>query len=187
MPNPWDPLPFPTRGDTDDAKTYEGAGRVLSQWESVEFQLSRLYSIFVGDPDGDAMQEYGRGNIFRIRLEALNMVAQRYFVSHPHQSMEAQFDCLCKAATGFADRRNEVAHGTVFAVDGLTFFAKKFGSATPQFALIPSFYTIKKHTIVDGDSAPTYAYCFRQLWSLTASLNLLVNQLGSYRLALLAL
>src|SRR5262245_12448662 len=61
MPEPWGPLPFPTRGDDDEALTHEGVGRVMSAWEAIEFELSRTYSIFESDPDGPSIQDYGKG------------------------------------------------------------------------------------------------------------------------------
>jgi hypothetical protein len=183
MTNPWDPRPFPKGGDPFDAKTYEGVGRVLSRWEAVEFQLARIYSIFVGDPDGDAIQQYGLGRIFRERLEALQAVSQPYFVRKPSQALEAGLDCLGKAATGFADRRNEVAHGMVFPVHELSFFRERFGTPPemPHYLLLPPWYAVRKHY----EGTPLYAYGFDELWSLMVKLLTLSEQLGKYRLKLL--
>jgi hypothetical protein len=66
MANPWDSLPYPKRGDDDDRWTFEWAGRVISQWEHIEFQLGLLYTIFAGVPyNGQTIKEYGAGKIFR--------------------------------------------------------------------------------------------------------------------------
>jgi len=55
MSNPWDPPPTPSYADDDSDKTFCGVGYVMSAWETIEFELSRLHSVFEGDPDGDAM------------------------------------------------------------------------------------------------------------------------------------
>jgi hypothetical protein len=66
MSNPWDPQPAPTRGDDSPGLTFEWAGRAISQWEHIEFQLALLYSVFAGSPNnGKTVQEYGAGRIFR--------------------------------------------------------------------------------------------------------------------------
>jgi hypothetical protein len=132
------------------------------------------------------MQEYGEGTIFKSRLEGLERAAERYFTNHPNQVSEGKFGCLSRAATGFADRRNEVAHGFVFQVDGISFFITRFENDSPQWALIPSFYAGRAHAHIDGDDfGPTYAYCYRQLWRLTASLETLSTQIRMYRVMLL--
>jgi len=183
MANPWDPFPFPTHGDSDDRITYEGVGRVLSQWEAIEFRLAQIYSVFVGDPNGDALKRYGAGRIFRDRFTALQTASEPYFIKRPNQELEAQLKCLGNAATGFADRRNDVAHGMVYPVNELTSFTDRFGSSpnTPQHALIPPLYLARKH---GADGLPTYAYCYAELRSLEARLIILVDQMGQFFRAL---
>ena len=51
MANPWDTPPLPTYGDDNEDETFTAVGRVMTQWESIEFELARLYSTFVGKPD----------------------------------------------------------------------------------------------------------------------------------------
>ena len=46
MANPWDAPPLPNHGDDDMECTFAGVGRVLSQWESVEIELSVLFALF---------------------------------------------------------------------------------------------------------------------------------------------
>ena len=66
MSNPWDPPPQPLQGDKDDAVLLEWVGRVISEWEHIERQLSLLYAIIAGNPDGNAeIQEYYVGTIFK--------------------------------------------------------------------------------------------------------------------------
>ena len=114
MENPWDIPPFPKRGDPFDDLTYAGVGRVMSQWETVEYRLAHLYSAFVGRPDDvSAIREYGAGTIFRQRIEALTRKAEAYFIKHSHHGRESEFAELLHGLSLFVERRNDVAHGIV--------------------------------------------------------------------------
>ena len=184
MPEPWGPLPFPTRGDDDDGLTHEGVGRVMSAWEAIEFELSRTYSIFHGEPDGPGIQVYGTGRIFQERLRLLRVAADRHFCRYPNQPLEGAFDRLGEALAWYADRRNEVAHGFVFAIHNMTYFMRRFGLRTggkPQFLLIPPLYTVRNHT----DGLPDYAYAYTDLLLLRDRIHYLLGEIMQYRSNLL--
>jgi hypothetical protein len=169
MTNPWDPFPFPSFGDPFESRTFKGVGEVMTNWESIEFELGRLYSLFVGDPDGASIQqEYGAGRIFRDRLGLLRSKAPPFFVKHPCQQSEGAFDLLTTAAEGFSERRNEVAHGLVIRIDTITLLRSRlrpsFGGR--HYALIPPIYCLRFHT----DGAPDYAYTSAELSVLSRRL-----------------
>lgn len=177
--NPWDPIPIPTHADPIDSATYEGVGRVISQWESVEFQLSRLYSAFVGDSDGPPIQQYGVGRIFKERLAILERSAQQWFISQPSQHAEGHFDRIVEQVRGFADRRNEVAHGIVFPVHTVSFFMEtmKLPSGNEWWALVPPYHLLRKH---DERGAPTYVYTRAELFTLAATLTKVISVIGAF-------
>lgn len=176
--NPWDPIPIPTHADKTDSATYEGVGRVISQWEAVEFQLSRLYSAFVGDPDGESIQQYGTGRIFRDRLTLLEGVAAQWFIANPSQHSEGHFERLIEQARGFADRRNEIAHGIVFPVHTVSYFVSVMNlPAGVRWALVPPYYLLRKH---DERGAPVFIYTSAELNSLAKTLLKLVSVIGAY-------
>ena len=180
MSNLWDVPPLPTRGDDDDDWTYAGIGRVTSQWEAIEFELSRLYSIFVGKPD-EEMQGYGQGRIFIDRAKILEETAQKYFVMQPNQDLEGQLCSLMQRVRGFSDRRNEVAHGIVFQLQHLAFFRKNMDTSVRgkiQFGLIPPYHTLRKH---GPDGFPLYAYTSTHLLKLEEVMRWLELDLASYR------
>jgi hypothetical protein len=183
MPKPWDSLPLPPTGDTDEAKTYEGLGRAVSEWECVEFELARLYSIFAGDPDGDSVSGYGIGRISRERLNALRLQAAQYFMSLPHQALEGEFDRLCESVEGFSNRRNEFAHGIVMQVSGIEFLQKAFNipSGTMQYACIPPVYAFRNQ---DEHGQPNWAYTYPQFLLLEKRLFGLTLEIANYRKAL---
>ena len=66
--NPWDISPFPNKADSDDTVTFAGVGRVLTEWELVEFVLGTIYRIFRGDQTLKLVLEYGGlGEVFSRR------------------------------------------------------------------------------------------------------------------------
>ncbi len=155
MSNLWDVPPLPTIGDDDEEATYAGVGRVTSQWEAIEFQFSRLYSIFVGKPD-EEMRAYGAGRIFRERSKILAEAARDYFIRNPDQELEGQLHALTIRAEGFSDRRNEIAHGIVFQLQRLSFFREQMDPSVRgkfQWGLIPPYHTSQKHA-ADGSLLP---------------------------------
>ena len=189
MSNPWDQPPFPTSGDPDDAITYEGVGRVVSHWESLEFELARLYTLFRGDPDGELLLDpkgYGSGRIFQERLKILNGAAEKFFLSNPAQNFEGGFSRIVNAVLGFADRRNDVAHGTVMPLENNSWvmhrFGKPKGGPPRQFLLVPPLHVVRKHE----DGVPKYAYSSAELKTLADNLILLWGGISDYRKALLA-
>jgi hypothetical protein len=180
MTHPWDQFPIPYDGDEDDAHTYEGVGRVMTAWESVEFDLSRLYSIFAGDPDGQVMTEYGQGRIFRDRITALRLIASKWFLARPNQALEGDFDRICAHAEGFSLRRNEIAHGIVMQVDGLLFFrmAFKLTDDRPRYACIPPYYAFRN---ADSAGNPLWAYTRHNAKVLERMLWRVVFAIDDYR------
>jgi hypothetical protein len=184
MPNPWDPLPFPLTGDPDFEITYAGVGMVTSQWEAIEFDCARLYSVFVGDPDGEALRAYGEGKIFRDRRINLEKAAAMYFIKHIDQNLEGEFARICATAEGFAERRNEVAHGLVLSVAHIPFFADKLMLAKPgepQFLLVPPYHTIRNH--VEG--LPKFAFNKAQMGFFATRMIIFGNSVALFRQALM--
>ena len=110
MENPWDPPPFPNKADIDDAVTFAGVGRVLTEWELVEFVLGTIYSIFRGDQSLKLVLEYSAlGEVFSRRYPRLKIEADSYFARYPNQSIQHQFHKLSERTIGYSGRRNEVA------------------------------------------------------------------------------
>jgi hypothetical protein len=179
MSNPWAPFPLPRQGDDSAAKTFEWAGRVISQWVHIEFQLGLLYSVFVGRPNHAAtVREYGAGKIFRERLQYLRQAADRYFVTNCRQDLEANFHQICAAAEGFSDRRNEVAHAVVFPSVFLPSFVEdRRDGHLERWALAPLYFEAKKF---DAEDFPLYAYTSRELNELVIRLNALQKQIESF-------
>jgi hypothetical protein len=171
MPNPWDRPLLPKRGDDNDLMTYAGVGWVTSQWERIEFSLARLFSIFVGRPDESrALIEYSAPPIFRMRFDALLRTAARFFISNPDQQLEGELHALTVQLHGFADRRNDIAHGMVFPIQSIEFLRRHLDprhAHRRQFALISPFQTLKRDAAKD---TPAYAYTSAEMNSIRVDL-----------------
>ncbi len=159
MSNLWDRPPLTRNGDEEQDVTYAYVGRILSRWEALEFELSRLYSWFCGETDEtDLEREYGNGRIFNERADILSAKAKEHFVRNPDQKSEATFDELLKQARGYAARRNDIAHGILFRIDEITLFRECLKPNLlhrPHHAIIPPLFAVRSHT---STGYPEFAY-----------------------------
>ena len=156
MPDPWI-IPFPGQGDANIRLTHQGMGMVIDRWEAIELELARLYSVFMGDPDGAAVNDYGRPRIFAERVLGLRKVGEAHFTQMPDQALEGELARVTMISERFADRRNEVAHGFALPVENMTYFQQQMKLSKARrnhYLVIPPIYTVRKH--VGG--LPTYAY-----------------------------
>jgi len=170
MGNPWDPLPIPRDADLDDTVTYEWVGRIIDRWEHIEFTLARLHSVFAGDPDGsEELREYGAGRTVSDRDRLIRATAEKWFVRNPNQTREGRFDKLMQEYIGFSDRRNEIAHGIVHQVTGLTMFRARTTRSDylVQYAVIPAYHVMKRY---HDNGVPKYMYGSAEMMLLEAKL-----------------
>jgi hypothetical protein len=152
--------PMPPQGDPSPWETYKMVGRSLTEWEQIEYTLSRIYSILVEKPDDmSAIREYGTLSIFRDRSCQLESKANTFFISRQNQELEARLQYLLKRIRGYADRRNEVAHGVVSEILYSDNSLPSYG-----YALIPAPYQNKR---LDNTHLPTYGYTSKELQRFT--------------------
>jgi len=186
MSSPWDAPPLPYRGDDDPDAIYLGVGKIMTGWETLEFELSRLYSVFCDDSDGDSMREYGKPTIARLRLDGLSQAADKFFIRKPSQEIEGEFHGILTRLREVALRRNEVAHGIVFDVQRITALRQKFRPefrGRPQHVLIAPYYAFKQH---DTDGLPAYGYTSPTLHLLMLVMAESHQLIGQFRRKLLA-
>lgn len=183
MTNPWDRPPIPKRGDESEDITFAAVGRIMTAWEAVEFELSRLYTWYGGSLDSQAlMAEYGKGSIFRERVAILERKAAAYFTAHPNQAREGQFSSLLEQAKGYSHRRNDIAHSMLFQIDQLTFFRNKIKTNLlhrPHYAIIPPLYAVRYATAL---GLPEFAYTSREMTRIFYRIRQLCQDLETYRL-----
>lgn len=165
MPNPWDRPPLPKHGDADQDITYAAVGRVLTNWEYIEGELSHIFALFKHRLwTAEAYDEYyDKGKTTRARLKTVELVAADFFMRAPNQEVEGNFNQLIKAAVGFADRRHEVAHGIVRAVEWFGHFLpdiKHRDDGRFSFCLVPPHY---QRSWFNSAGMPEYVYTSAEL------------------------
>jgi len=178
--------PLPDHGEDSPDPLFFGVGKVMSGWEMIEFELSRLYSVFAGDPDGAAMRDYGKHTVAHFRLSNLSEMADRYFIKRPCQGCEGKLLSILAKLRNFASRRNEVAHGIVFDVQKIVAFTENFVPAArgrPQFLLIAPFYQLKQHA---PDGLPAYGYTSQTLQAMIPAMLDSFGEVHEFRVDLLA-
>lgn len=172
VPEPWDFIEPSSHGDTDLNAIFIGMGKVLHEWSRIEVSLSYLYAAFSNRPrDGAAIREYRTAGTFTLRASNICRIAQRYFVANPDQTTEAAFDRIMRMARGFADRRNEVAHGVVRK--GRLFDAER----TVTYTLYPPYYDHLKH---DAHGMAAYRYTSENLTKLAFALVKLEDEIDLF-------
>lgn len=184
MSDPWI-IRFPDQGDANIRLTHQGVGMVIDRWEAIELELARLYSVFNADPDGAAVNDYGRPRIFAERILGLRKTAETYFTRMPDQALEGEFARVTLIAERFADRRNEVAHSFVMPVENMTYFQERMKLSKARrhhYLLIPPIHTVRKH--VGG--LPSYAYSYPTLSELAKRLGTALGEIHVFREAILA-
>lgn len=161
-------------------------GRILSRWESIEFELSRLYSCFAGAPDEQGpVAEYGKGNIFRDRAEILAAGADAYFRRNCNQNRESDFEALLMQVTGYVARRNDIAHGILFRIDNLSFFRREIEEDQqhrPHYAIIPPLYALRWHKT----GLPDFAYTSVEMLQILRRLERVYLTVENFRHSILA-
>lgn len=183
MTNPWDrpSIPINFNGDADADVLFSCVGRVISYWEAIEFELGLLYTCFGGIPeDHYLMREYGAGRIFRDRAQALDQKATAHCIRHNCQHREGDFDNIMSQCLGYADRRNDMAHGIVFRVDEITYFRQRIKPNRRDrmhLAVIPPLYAHRWHTT----GFPDFAYTSEEISRLLIRLEALRETVRKYR------
>jgi hypothetical protein len=128
-----------------------------------------------------ATREYGKGKIFRDRRIGLQQAAAKYFTKQCDQKLEGEFDRICTTADGFADRRNEVAHGIVMDVERIQFFINRLQLATlgeRQALVVPPYHTVRNY---DEVGHPEFAYNAQQLKTLASRLTTFGREIAAFR------
>lgn len=157
----------------------------MSIWETLEFQMCIIHSVFCGDPRGNAMRLYGEKRALPGRLDDFTKAAKSYFIRHAgNQPKEGAFDEMLEEVRRYADRRNEVAHGIVTPISNITFFRRYLRNkkqTLPEYAVIAPYHATRMHA---SDGLPRYAYTSTSMATLQKKMESLLLRLQDYERAL---
>jgi hypothetical protein len=189
MTNPWEAPPLPAAADEDIDAIYRGVGRVITAWEGIEVNLSRIYSMLHARPDDlETIRQYGEPLKFAHRFSNLQSFARRFFVTRPNQEIEGRLDDLAGRISSYSSRRNEIAHSLVNPIQIYPWFLERATSIKPRtnyWALIPSYHNFRDHVDMGADKplkrVPAFVYTSNELKHLEVGLNALYGELSGYR------
>jgi hypothetical protein len=156
---PWDPRPWPKRGDDSIETLYAAAGRALSQWERYENTLSLLFSALVATAlTPAARRAYHAMRTFEDRVCMLRAAAEGYFAEKPDPDLLTELKEILQSAANFAPRRHDIAHGVVDR-----YMPYPPGSTSPEdatYCLYPSGGCSSER---DRDNLPAYCLTSAEL------------------------
>ena len=150
MVQPWEIPPIPPHGDMKPNEVHIARSRAIDEWERVENCLMMLDSLFAQSLGKKSC--YGKGKIFVNRLESIERFGRQYFIRHPSQTVESEFDGLIASLKNYAQRRHDIAHGIV----EILLTKENQHTNTIEFALLPAFYAIDRPR--KTNFFPTFAY-----------------------------
>jgi hypothetical protein len=174
VPNP------AAKGDETAEPLFAAVGRALSNWEHTENQLANLFTVLVGakvtrDRPSPAVRAYGTVVSFKGRIAMLEGAAKAYFLSHPDLGHSGQWSELGKQLEGFAERRNDIAHGSVELLFDLG-VERHLG-----FFLMPGLYVSKKYPT---DEPPKYQLVAEQVMVFAQCFSDLADSVRYFRFVL---
>jgi hypothetical protein len=153
---PWDRRPWPAKGDKEINVLYASVGRALSEWEVLEDQLSLLFSAFVAGFDSrSARRAYVAVRTFEGRADMLRATSESFFDMKPNEELLQDFKSVLSAATCYAPRRNDIAHGVVDYWQAYPPKVLPEDYVGDSWALYPSFASFKDRDVRD---LPKYCY-----------------------------
>ena len=152
---PWDRPSWPAEGDRTLDAVYAAVGGALSEWERYEAVLSYVFAGFTTPTEvAIGRRTYSAVRTFEGRAEMLRAASEAYFTKYPNAKLLTQFKDVLRAATAFAPRRNDIAHGS----------ADHYRRAPPapleipapdRYALFPAFASFRER---DMSGTPSYCY-----------------------------
>ena len=161
--DPFAPQDFPDEGSASDRAIFSAVGAALSAWEHTEVHLALVFSHLVGDgvQSEAAFRAYGSAIAFSARADMVIAAAEQALSIHPERDeLEPKFKAALALMRRASARRNEIAHGAVFAYCVM--------ASRPQargYCLFPGQYSTNKR-FLSGE--PKYVYSAEQIEAFAA-------------------
>ncbi len=162
--DPFAPKPFPEVGSDSERPVFEAVGAALSAWEHSELHMALVFSHLVGDGDHSeaAYRAYGSAIAFSARADMVEAAADQALLAHPERDeLVPKFRSALGLMRRAAARRNEIAHGAVFAYRVL-----KEKPEASGYCLFPGQYSSNKRHM---SGEPKYVYSAGQILEYEAA------------------
>lgn len=173
MPNPWDIPTRPKRGDKTPTPIYTAVGQTTSAWEFLEYSLAEIFAVFTGSRmsknagSTPAVRAYGTIVSYRTRCGVLTAAADAYFRANPNSRLERSFKNLLKKCDGWANRRNDAAHGIALRT-----------KIVSGYCLYPTPYNSKKYPL--DTRAVVFIYRASQIRKFVTAIRKLRRQTDNF-------
>lgn len=109
-------------GDKSEINIFLAVGMALSEWEWVEEELAKLFSVLVSDnirgPSVSALRAFGSVESSSNRINMIKSASEVYFNPEDWERKEIKtgFEKFIGAVRGASHRRNEIAHGHTMSI-----------------------------------------------------------------------
>jgi hypothetical protein len=168
MPNPWD-IPYSRkmkRGDLSEQTLYLAVGKALTKWEGLEAEIAGLFGVLTIGSEywyyKPALRAFGAVNSTVSRADMIFHAADAFFAHFSAVTdvyletlpLQAELKEVMKAYSGWAARRNDLAHGYVTANTTIDYESGGTDLIT-TYLLCPSHGNSKKWPL---DWEPKYQY-----------------------------
>lgn len=177
---PWDLPPSMASGNNSAEPIFSAVGKALSNWEHVENRLAQVFATFVGANHSrnslhPSVRAYGAIVGFKSRIGMLDAAAKAYFRVTEIEGQPEAWKTVLTAATGFSDRRNDIAHASAELLYDME-NSKPWG-----FYLLPGLYASKKYP--EGEP-PSYMLVAEQVAYFAEEFEKLANQVRFFQVIL---
>lgn len=116
--NPFEPRPKILKvGDTDPREILVAVGNALGSWEMAEVSFAHLFNALVRPQINSPALRRAYGSIIssKVRREMIEASADVFFHQFPNTVLESEFGEFANIYSSAVSRRNDFAHGVVFA------------------------------------------------------------------------
>lgn len=181
LPKPWDRRPWPDKGDPTPTEIYAAVGEALSNWETYDACLGKLFALLVAPVFllPVAQRAYGAVRIYEARNDMVLAAAETYCFFRRAPDALKRIKEVCGHGRNWAGRRNEIAHGVV-----QPFFRKDRIVDSPSgYALYPSWASARARGVT---GLAGYAYSAQDILYYAAEFLKLQNPVNELSNALIS-
>jgi hypothetical protein len=111
--NPWDVRPKAVKGNQTPDSIFLAVGVALTAWERLESMLAELFDLLLASENRAAFKVYQSSKTSNARREMLSAALP---LDRASERENAELTNFVSSVNEFAARRNEIAHGQIYAL-----------------------------------------------------------------------
>ncbi len=142
MPNPWDERPWAEIGNKSETEIFAAVGKASSHWELVEQAIASLFTFVTVNtyyaPTAPTIRAYSSVASSHNRIQMVRAALESWLHEWKHFEFGAQVLGLLHECSGWAGRRNDIAHGIA---------DRYLDEIEKGWFLVPGLYNIKSRPL----------------------------------------